>query len=205
METHDKIERLLDMIEHPEQYSEKEMEELLSDKECREYYELMVKTDSAYSNKSEIDVDGALRKFERKHTNAFVWRKIAAIFIGILIISGLAYAAIKLQKHISQSSSKALPRTENVVVKKNSIKSEVQQADTIAMNNKVFDNVELVAILHEISAYYHLKVEYKSDKSKHLRLHLSWDKTQDIEEVVAMLNNFEKVNLTLADDKIVVE
>ena len=40
METNEKIERLLDMIEHPEHYTEEEMQKILADKETREYYSL---------------------------------------------------------------------------------------------------------------------------------------------------------------------
>ena len=94
METKDKMERLLDMTEHPERYSEEEIQTLLEDDECREYYELMVKTDAAYTgDTSDMEVERLCRS-SKLNTCPSSRRKIAAIFIGILMISGIAYAAI---------------------------------------------------------------------------------------------------------------
>jgi hypothetical protein len=199
MKTDDKLERLLDMVEHPEQYTEDEIKELLDDDECREYYELMVKTDGACAGSSKPDVEHALRAFERKREHTFSWRKMAAIFIGILVITGLAYAAITITRPSSVSSPKAGTTSEGTVTKRAAEKNNAQSADTTTVNEKVFDEVELQSILDEVAAFYQLKVVYLSDASKHLRLHYSWDKTQDIETVIETLNHFEKVNLTLAD------
>ena len=94
METNEKIERLLDMIEHPEHYTEEEMQKILADKETREYYDLIIKADDAYTKRHDIDVDKALKEFETKHLHHLSWSKIAAVFIGILLVSGVTYAAI---------------------------------------------------------------------------------------------------------------
>jgi hypothetical protein len=206
METKDKMERLLDMTEHPERYSEEEIQMLLEDDECREYYELMVKTDAAYTgDTSDVEAEKALQKFEAEHMPKFSWRKIAAIFIGILMISGIAYAAISLHRRASAPARNQVARTENIAAKTEPQRGGIAKTDSVAVKDKSFDNVELGTVLNEISAYYNLKVEYGSDKSKHLRLHFRWNQSQSAEEVVETLNHFENVHITLADGKMSVE
>ncbi len=205
METNEKIERLLDMIEHPEHYTEEEMQKILADKETREYYDLIIKADDAYTKRHDIDVDKALKEFETKHLQHFSWSKIAAVFIGILLVSGVAYAAIVLNKNPSEKQAKQKAQIDRVITDKaaKSIDTETTDADTTTtQKGQSFDNVELQTILDDISSYYKLKVVYNSDKSRHLRLHFYWDKSKDAETIVESLNHFENVNITLTDSKI---
>ena len=84
----DKMKRLLEMQEHPERYSEEEIRQLMADEECRQLYEQMVKaTDSMFA---ENHKSHALPK---RPTALY---KIAAVFIGLLMLSGIAYAAVRI-------------------------------------------------------------------------------------------------------------
>ena len=47
----DKLEILLDMIEHPERYTEQHINELLADEEMRNHYDVMVRLREAYDVK----------------------------------------------------------------------------------------------------------------------------------------------------------
>lgn len=203
METNEKIERLLDMTEHPEHYSEEEMQEIFADKETREYYDLIIKTDDAYTKCPDVDVDKALQEFETKHSRHFPLAKIAAIFIGILLVSGITYAAIVINRSSSNKQSGRKAQIEQVMADKPAKSINAETTDTTTtQKEQLFDNVELQTILDDISSYYKLKVIYHSDKSRHLRLHFYWDKTKDAETIVESLNHFENVNMTLTDSKI---
>ena len=205
METNEKIERLLDMIEHPEHYTEEEMQKILADEETREYYDLIIKADDAYTKSHDVDVDKALQEFETKHLQHFSWSKIAAVFIGILLVSGVTYAAIVLNRNPSKKQVSQKAQIGRVITDKaaKSIDTETTDTDTTTtQKGQSFDNVELQTILDDISSYYKLKVVYNSDKSKHLRLHFYWDKSKDAETIVESLNHFENVNITLTDSKI---
>ena len=205
METNEKIERLLDMIEHPEHYTEEEMQKILADKETREYYDLIIKADDAYTKSHDVDVDKALQEFETKHLQHLSWSKIAAVFVGILLVSGVAYAAIVLNKNPSEKQVSQKAQIGRVITDKaaKSIDTETTDTDTTTtQKGQSFDNVELQTILDDISSYYKLNVVYNSDKSKHLRLHFYWDKSKDAETIVESLNHFENVNITLTDSKI---
>ena len=116
METDDMTNRVLHMIEHPEGYSEEEVQEILKDDECRETYELLVSLDNAYTGEIDPDTEQALREFESSHniSRGWNWRKIAAIFIGVLIISGITYAAISISRHHSEIAQHKVVKTTQI-------------------------------------------------------------------------------------------
>src|SRR5574344_1986546 len=157
METNDKITHLLNMTEHPERYSEDEMRQVLEDEECRTYYELMVKTDNAYAEHAEANAEEALLEFERKHEHRSSWRNIAAIFIGIIVVSCLTFAAIAVHRNTLEQQSATKQHTENASSKPTSDDARTVVADSVGEKEKVFDNVELQSVLKDISAYYHLQ------------------------------------------------
>lgn len=206
MEMNDKMKRLLDMTEHPERFSEEEMKELLADDECRAYYELMVKTDNAYTEFPKANADQALKVFEAKHIHLFSWSKIAAVIVSVVMLSGLAYAAISLSRRTSASEEKSVTSTKEAIVNKGlTVRGNIEEHDSITVKDKLFDDVELQTILSDIATFYKVKIEYRSEATKHLRLHFRWDKTQNIEAIVEILNHFEKVNIILADGKMEIE
>ncbi len=43
----DKFEKILDIIDHQEKYSDEEIREILQDEECRKLYQTMMEVDSA--------------------------------------------------------------------------------------------------------------------------------------------------------------
>lgn len=64
----DKFEKILDIIDHQEKYSDEEIREILQDEECRKLYQTMVEVDSALENPSPIiNVDEEWEKFSQEH------------------------------------------------------------------------------------------------------------------------------------------
>ena len=54
----EKLERLLKMQEHPENYTEEEIRQLMADEECRQLYEQMVHAaDAIFANKEEYELN----------------------------------------------------------------------------------------------------------------------------------------------------
>ena len=88
MNNEQKMKRLLEMQEHPERYTEEEIRRLMADEECRQMYDQMVRaTDAMFAEK------------HKSHTllkHPTVLYKIAASIIGLLMLSGIAYAAIHI-------------------------------------------------------------------------------------------------------------
>ena len=64
----DKFEKILDIIDHQEKYSDEEIREILQDEECRKLYQTMVEVDSALESPSPIiKVDEEWDNFKKRH------------------------------------------------------------------------------------------------------------------------------------------
>lgn len=63
----DKIDLLLDAIEHPDRYSAQEIDSLLSDPEVREAYELLHKAKTSLTPIAHVDVHAEWDAFSRAH------------------------------------------------------------------------------------------------------------------------------------------
>lgn len=117
METNPNIIRLMEMLETPEAHSEQEIRDIInSDDETREAYRLMVASKQGYLHKQKeqpIDIQAAWQRFEDKHypqKTSRNWMKIAASFIGILLITGVAFAAVRI---LSPSNTQKSKETSN--------------------------------------------------------------------------------------------
>ena len=124
------------------------------------------------------------------------------MFISILVLSGIAYAAIHI---VSQSRQTQQTEQTSVKVRHQQTITESQAApvDTLALTY-VFENVPLDEIIKDIVLYYHKAADIKSEKAHNLRLYYKWDRTATIESVVDDLNHFNHVNISIEDNKLIV-
>ena len=62
----DKLEKILDMIDHRDKYSDEEIRRMLQDEECRKLYQTMQEVDSALVKQVSplVDIDEEWNKFE---------------------------------------------------------------------------------------------------------------------------------------------
>ena len=155
-----------------------------------------------------IDVDAAWQKFNQKiqpQQHSFGWMKIAASFIGVLLVSGIAFAAIQIVRYTQQHT----PKTEEVIntpKSANVIPADTLTTDTIATPQPIiYDNIPLEKMLPEIAAHYDAKVTFVNDEARQLRFHFMWHPQKGIEKVVSDLNQFERLNITLNDNQITVK
>ena len=210
----EKIKQLIQMMEHPEQYSNDQWREILKDKDCREYYQLISETDNAINDKplSDKDVNRAQKDFESKYypstSHLLLLKKIAAIFIGLILISCIAIAAVSIVKHHQQT-----PPTHKEIVNhkiKDSVKTVVMKTDSVKRKSdtageKRFVNVSLENILQQIAVYYHVKVSFTDGKATKIRLFFNWNQNNTLSQVVEQLNNFEEFHITLSNNTLTVK
>ena len=98
MEQNDKIHLLLDMHEHPENYSDEQLAAMLND----EMLEQLVIAKRAMTDIPEPDVDAEWQHFEQEHfapVKNRSWLKVAAMIAGVLMLSAFTYAAIHAVRH----------------------------------------------------------------------------------------------------------
>ena len=213
METiNDNIRQLLEMLDNPEAYTEQEIQDIINrDEDTRETYRMMAeakRSSRQHQANKPIDVDAARQKFNQKiqpQQHSFGWMKIAASFIGVLLVSGIAFAAIQIVRYTQQHT----PKTEEVIntpKSANVTPADTLTTDTIATPHPIiYDNIPLEKIQPEIAAHYDAKVTFVNDEARQLRFHFMWHPQKGIEKVVSDLNQFERLNITLNDNQITVK
>ena len=197
------IERLLELQEHPEQVTDEQLQQALDDPQMRELVEQMAFAKRAFKNEelktTEPDVEGEWEKFAAKRSalplcsaknfnegnetqHGYPFKKMAASFIGILLVSGMAFAAIHIVRMV------------------NSHKAETVQTEQPASYKPSLENM-----LTEIAAYYHVEVSFMNDDARQLRFHFVWKREDGLGHAIEKLNRFESLSVRLEEGKIIVE
>jgi hypothetical protein len=178
-----------DMQEEPDKYSDQEIEAMMDEVD------------------QTPDVDEAWQQFDRQHIPSehpiHTWRKIAAILIGIITISGIAIAAIHIVRNheVKPVAVSQQPTT----VETRMPDTHEQPADTtVSMQPVIFDNIPFDKMLTEIANYYHAEVVFQNEEARQLRFYFVWYQDQPLEKVVETLNHFESVNMMVDDKKLIV-
>ena len=205
MERDEKIQLLLDMQEHPEQFSEQALKTMLDDPEVRELMEATAQLKQAMMSdeNNENDVDAEWQRFAQTHLTEQKpersWLKIAATFIGILMMSGIAFAAIHILRH--QHKSEMLQTADTVAVANSSLYTHHSSLPNDSIPPKVvrYDEATLEQILTDMADYYELTLNWKSEEAKTLRLFYIWNKQQSAVETIRSMNSFERIRLELND------
>ena len=204
-----KTELLLQMMEQPQHYTAEEWQEILADEECRELYTLMSKTQSAIdaaradqeATDDMIDAEWQRLSDEKQEVRCekYSLLKFAAMFVGILLLSGIAFAAIKSLTSTPSPNGEGSSYTQaqDTVVKQSIPLSTGRRAGG---KTHIYDNVPLGEIFKELSAYYNVKVVYQNEDAPRLRLFYQWKPEYTLEKVVEMLNNFEWIQIQTEND-----
>lgn len=194
MQTPDeKTKMFLDMQEHPEKYSDWQIEAVMEELDQMP------------------DVEKEWNKFEQRHKHTTMlsswrWMKIAATFVGMFLVSSIALAAIHI---IQQISDKREPKATNQEVYNSKKRQKIISADTIkpdttAAEMRIFENVPLDSMLIEIADFYHVGIDFQDDEKCQLRFHFIWKRNESIDKVVERLNIFEALSIAQEPDKLIV-
>ena len=156
-------------------------------------------------------IDEEWQKFEARHfapkRRSWGWMQIAAAFIGLLMLSGITYAAIHIavssrsQQAVENQGDRSLDSVQNhgpVPLIQLSVADSIPQT-------RIFENTPLDEMITEIAQYYNKVADIESEKAHELRLYYKWEPKDAIEDVVADLNHFDHVSLAIEDDKLIVK
>ena len=214
MEKNEKIQMLLDMQEHPENYSEQELKTMLKDPEVRELMEATALLKQAMiwenSRKSAVNVDAEWQRFAGQHIADSKprrgWMKVAAVFLGVLFVSGITFAAIHIVRMVNSQKSQTVQTEQPMTAKASTtIPADTVKTDTIAPKIIRYDEATLQKILTDMGEYYRLRVELRNEDAKTLRLFFQWNQRQKVSKVLEQLNMFERIHLVLNDSTIIAE
>ena len=208
MEQNDKIRLLLDMHEHPENYTDEQLVAMLDD----QMQEQLATAKRAMTDIPEPDVDAEWQRFEQEHFAPVKnrrWLKVAAMIAGVMMLSAFTYAAIHAVRH--NAVDKAKQPTETVIPEsqpEQAVGPRLGVADTataVVAEPVVFDNQPLDQMLEQIAPHYSMQVEFRNEDARALRFYFVWQPDEDLDAALERLNLFESVNISKEGNTIVVE
>lgn len=227
----DKIYRLLDALEHPDNYTDAELQSILEDPESLQIHDILCNVKAGSASAEQVDVDAEWQRFANLHTSSSITEgsktKItsshrplimrlfgrhvaAAVIVACVALAGVATG---IGVAISHKDKPAQPYTRVTV----GADREKTQADQAASRTPGVEKSEtdaevityrdqpLAVIIDQLAGYYGLKVNFSNAASKNLRLYFKWDQNCTPAEVVEQLNNFEQVRITLNGQTLTVE
>ena len=184
-----KKEEQIRMLLHPEKYTDEQLDQMLDE-----------------SNIPVPDANDAWEQFQKAHIVAkstTTWYKIAAMFIGVIMLSGIAYAAIS--HFIKMEDKPQVTLTERKPDIKKMEKTYGAEMTPTKKAPVVFNNVELQQIMQYVADGYGVKVEFKNNAARTIRFYLQWEADDTLQEIIDKINHFEKVHLTLNEDTITIK
>lgn len=204
---------LFDMQEHPDKYTDEQMEHLLADEEVKEFLRdlAMARMAGKKATPKKVDVDKAWKEFSNgSYRNRM---KIAASIVGIIFLSGVALAAVQNGWLNFSTSDKVVDNKAMAeqIVQTNTLANDslkamtVEPTDSLDMKPVVFDNAELGTILMQMADFYQVKVEYMNANTQHVRLFFNWNKTKTLEQNMELLNAFDRIQIEYADGTLIVK
>lgn len=213
----DKRRLFLDMQEHPENYSEEELQAMLDDPDMLgviESFEMLRQAASLKGKEmSDAEISSEWEKFCGKHKRASYRSlhstlfKVAAVFIGCLLMAGLAYAAMRFI-----AEREPMPIMTGTTAQKETSRTFVH--DNVALSDSVtatadslvtFDDVEFENVLSAMAEHYGVKVEFKSEEARHIRMFFIWNKNMNLANVLEILNGYDRINVALTDETLTVK
>ncbi len=205
----DNLDKLLEAIEHPDRFSDTELNDLLSDPETHRLYELLCASradafvKASTSDESEIERQWQLFKAKRRKKSFFAWisnRNIAAVIALLIASCSIIMVGVSLSNRFLGNSEK--PSTEQVTAPQ--LADDVATAQTQLLKDTVivFEDEKLDKILDIVAPYYNVKVDLKSPSYKDVRLFLKWESTTSIDDLLEHLNSSDRINLLLKEDVI---
>ena len=183
-----KKEEQIRMLLHPEQHTDEQFDQMLD--------EVSVPMP---------DANEEWERFRRSHQQrrSKGWMQVAASIVGVLMLSGIAYATIN---HFIMEDEK--PNT--AITERKPDVRKVRDAHGVAMvpTKKapvIFNNVELQQIMQYVADGYGVKVEFKNKAARTIRFYLQWEADDTLQEIIDKINHFEKVHLTLNEETITID
>ena len=210
--------------QHPERLTDEQLQQILADDEMRQLVQQLGFAKRAFKHQDvkndTPDVDSEWEQFAAAHAEkldaldggehksrflAFLApHKIAASFIGVLLVSGIAFAAIW---SLTPSPSPKGEGSEYTQVS-DTVKSVTTPLSTGrgagGEASYVFNNVPLDSILTTIAVAHGVGVAFENDAARQLRFHFVWKREDSLASVVEKLNTFDAVNIGMEDKKLVV-
>ena len=148
--------------------------------------------DVLHDNRREL-TDEEIQELTNEPKPSPRWIRIAATFITIALLSGLAYAAYYF---LSQQAA-----VQTVEITGSKSRTDVSSTDDVFVH---FSDVRLDSILAMVGSHYCHQVCFREDTLRQLRFTIVWDSVQPLSIFLDNVNEFEGLHLSDERDTIFV-
>ena len=189
-----KKEEQIRMLLHSEQYSEEQLDKMLEDTHIpvpnvdKEWQRFKTRTQA--------------KQPKQHRSKPMQWAATLAI---LAALSGISYAAIyhfalKENKDTVTATTPTADEKETAIQTANA----EEKTDTVRTAQN-FNNVPLEKIMNQLTKDFGVKVVFNNENARSIRLYLSWDADDKLQDIINRINHFEKVHLTLSEEVITIE
>ena len=193
----------LDAQSHPEKYTDEELDDML-----------FSQADLGLLKRAFV-YDKAKNEAMMKEKQSEDWKhplmKIAAVFVGLLMLSGVSYAAYHAISRYIDNEDVAVEvnkaKSDNTVDKNTAVNQARMKVEPTEKSPVVFEDAELSAILKYIADKTKGNVAYRNASAAHVRFYLQWDSKDSLQDIIDKINHFEKVHVSFdeANQLLIVE
>ncbi len=186
---------LMDMQEHPENYSDEQLERMMAelDKEPD--------TEAAWQKiLSNSPLKGEDSLPLREGWGGSFFRRIAAVFTAIAFLGIMSLAGYRAFFYKTTTDNRP-QTTDTTAVKTERFYVDVQDGDTIFR----FENIRLDSILAVVSRHYERQVVWGDKDLARLRFYITCRTSHTLREFVEMMNMFDGLRITQDLDILYVE
>lgn len=202
----DKYDLVLDIIAHPKNYSAQQLEQIFSDPETKEIYNLLCITGSAVESAKDIDVGAEWESFTRKRRirpRRFAWLGSRAASIVAFAATSLVAVALGVVVTVAVKGNKHAPVPEadgHVEYAASLLKdSVIAGQDTVRkiLEPVMFEDAPLEKIMAAIAETYGVEVVFNNKEVEALHLYYKYNPSLSLGEIISQLNTFDQINIVL--------
>lgn len=188
----------LDAQLHPEHYTDEELDHLLTE-QAGDEMSLLKRALTSKKAKDKLNIEEEWKKWEKRNSLwQHTWLKIAAAFVGLIMLSGFAYAAYyvisphETNQELAATDSLQQDSSKEQKTASTQIWQKIEPSKDAPV---IFEDAELATILNYISEKAKVKVEYRNAASAHIRFYLQWESQDTLGDIIDKINHFQKVHI----------
>ena len=134
-------------------------------------------------------------------------RKIAAILVAVLMLTGLSYAAVRTSFFTQAWDEDKAQVTDVTTIDADPTESIVYSPEIKMVGDSVvlFKDFRLDSIMMQIDQHYQVTTRFADESVRGIHMLLKWNPKQPLDEVLNLLNGFERLKVYREKDELIIE
>ena len=134
-------------------------------------------------------------------------RKIAAILVAVLMLTGFGYAAVRTSFFTQAWDEDKAQVTDVTTIDAEPTESIVYTPEIKMVGDSVvlFKDFRLDSIMMQIDQHYQVTTRFADESIKGIHMLLKWNPKQPLDEVLNLLNGFERLKVYREKDELIIE